>query len=55
MSTLLTLVLVPSYFSIAISFETRFGRLFKRVIGDGAHTLPEGQAPYQGGAPQPAE
>ncbi|WP_114227100.1 MULTISPECIES: efflux RND transporter permease subunit [Sphingomonas] len=54
-STLLTLVLVPSYFSIAISLETRIARLFKRVIGDSAHTLPEGTIPYQGGAPQPAE
>jgi multidrug efflux pump subunit AcrB len=36
-STLLTLVLVPSYFSIAISIETRLGRLFHRVIGEEAH------------------
>jgi multidrug efflux pump subunit AcrB len=36
-STLLTLVLVPSYFSIAISIETRIGRLFHRFIGQGAH------------------
>jgi multidrug efflux pump subunit AcrB len=37
-STLLTLVLVPAYFSIAISLETRFGKLFHRFIGAGAHT-----------------
>ncbi|HEX3423632.1 MAG TPA: efflux RND transporter permease subunit [Sphingomicrobium sp.] len=36
-STLLTLVLVPSYFSIAISIETRIGRVFHRFIGSGAH------------------
>jgi multidrug efflux pump subunit AcrB len=32
-STLLTLLLVPSYFSIAISIETRLGRILRRVIG----------------------
>ena len=36
-STLLTLVLVPAYFSIAISIESRLGRLFHRVIGADAH------------------
>jgi hypothetical protein len=36
-STLLTLLLVPAYFSIAISMESRFGRLFHRFIGSGAH------------------
>lgn len=36
-STLLTLLLVPSYFSIAISIETRLGRIFHRFIGSGAH------------------
>ncbi len=36
-STILTLLLVPSYFSIAISIESRFGRLFHRVIGADAH------------------
>jgi multidrug efflux pump subunit AcrB len=40
-STLLTLLLVPSYFSIAISIETRIGRLFHRFIGSEAHR--EGQ------------
>jgi hypothetical protein len=36
-STMLTLLLVPSYFSIAISLESRIGRLFHRVIGSDAH------------------
>jgi multidrug efflux pump subunit AcrB len=36
-STLLTLLLVPSYFSIAISIESRIGRLFHRFIGHEAH------------------
>jgi multidrug efflux pump subunit AcrB len=36
-STLLTLVLVPSYFSIAISIESRIGRLFHRLVGSDAH------------------
>ncbi len=45
-STMLTLLLVPAYFSIAISLESRIGRLFHRVIGSDAHTA---------GAPVPAE
>jgi multidrug efflux pump subunit AcrB len=36
-STLLTLVLVPAYFSIAISIESRIGKLFHRFVGAGAH------------------
>jgi multidrug efflux pump subunit AcrB len=36
-STLLTLLLVPSYFSIAISIESRIGRIFHRLIGEDAH------------------
>jgi multidrug efflux pump subunit AcrB len=36
-STVLTLVLVPAYFSIAISIETRVGRLFHRFVGSEAH------------------
>ena len=36
-STVLTLLLVPSYFSIAISIESRLGRLFHRFVGVGAH------------------
>jgi multidrug efflux pump subunit AcrB len=38
-STLLTLLLVPAYFSIAISLESRIGRLFHRVIGEEAHQV----------------
>ena len=45
-STLLTLLLVPSYFSIAISIETRIGRLFHRLVGQEAHAV---------GLPVPAE
>ena len=36
-STVLTLVLVPAYFSIAISIESRIGRLFHRFVGSEAH------------------
>ena len=36
-STLLTLLLVPSYFSIAISIESRVGRIFHRFVGADAH------------------
>jgi multidrug efflux pump subunit AcrB len=45
-STLLTLLLVPSYFSIAISIESRIGRIFHRFVGADAH---------QSGDPVPAE
>jgi multidrug efflux pump subunit AcrB len=45
-STLLTLLLVPAYFSIAISIETRIGKLFHRFIGSDAHAA---------GHPVPAE
>ncbi len=34
-STVLTLLLVPAYFSIAISIESRVGKLFHRFIGSG--------------------
>jgi len=37
---------VPSYFSIAISIESRLGRLFHKVIGSEAHAT---------GQPVPAE
>jgi multidrug efflux pump subunit AcrB len=40
-STVLTLLLVPSYFSIAISIESRIGRLFHRFIGSDAHSSPQ--------------
>jgi len=45
-STILTLVLVPAYFSIAISIESRIGRLFHRFVGQEAH---------EQGRPVPAE
>ena len=38
-STLLTLLLVPAYFSIAISLEARIGRLFHRLVGEEAHAV----------------
>jgi Cu/Ag efflux pump CusA len=37
-STLLTLLLVPAYFSIAISIESRVGKLFHRFVGAEAHS-----------------
>jgi multidrug efflux pump subunit AcrB len=36
-STVLTLLLVPSYFSIAISLETRLAAVLKRLVGSDAH------------------
>jgi len=45
-STILTLLLVPSYFSLAISVESRIGRVFHRLVGSDAH---------QAGHPVPAE
>jgi multidrug efflux pump subunit AcrB len=45
-STMLTLLLVPAYFSIAISIESRIGGLFHRFVGSDAH---------QAGHPLPAE
>ena len=45
-STVLTLLLVPAYFSIAISIESRVGKLFHRFIGAEAHST---------GTPVPAE
>jgi multidrug efflux pump subunit AcrB len=38
-STVLTLLLVPSYFSIAISIESRMAAFFKRLIGSDAHVV----------------
>ena len=40
-STILTLLLVPSYFSIAISIEARLGRFFHRLVGQDAHATPQ--------------
>src|SRR5690349_7638161 len=45
-STFLTLVLVPAYFSLAISVETRLGRIFHKFVGADAHRT---------SAPVPAE
>ena len=48
-STILTLLLVPAFFSIAIDIEQWFGRKFHRMVGQGAHATPSGHSP------QPAE
>jgi multidrug efflux pump subunit AcrB len=40
-STILTLLLVPSYFSIAISIESRLGKFFHKVVGADAHRAAE--------------
>ena len=48
-STVLTLVLVPAFFSIAIDVEQWFGKKFHRMVGQGAH------ATHPGHSPQPAE
>jgi multidrug efflux pump subunit AcrB len=49
-STILTLLLVPSYFSIALDIEQWIGRKFARLVGSGAHQAPTRPAP-----PHPAE
>jgi hypothetical protein len=36
-STMLTLLLVPAYFSLAIDMEGWFGKHFTRLVGTGAH------------------
>jgi Cu/Ag efflux pump CusA len=46
-STILTLVLVPAYFSIAISIETRLGRFFHRIVGSDAHAVPAHAVPAE--------
>ena len=38
-STMLTLLLVPAYFSIAISIENRIGLLFHRIMGEDADAI----------------
>jgi hypothetical protein len=48
-STILTLLLVPAFFSIAIDIEQWIGRRFHKFVGQGAHRTPTGHAP------QPAE
>jgi len=54
-STVLTLLLVPSYFSIAISIESRIGKLFHRFVGQEAHREGSPDQGYEGAAPAPAE
>jgi multidrug efflux pump subunit AcrB len=60
MSTFLTLLLVPAYFSIAIDIESWIARKFGRHLKATAHEIPEAvpeqRAPGSPGAlPQPAE
>jgi multidrug efflux pump subunit AcrB len=40
-STVLTLLLVPAYFSIAISIETRLAGFFRRIVATDAHAVPQ--------------
>jgi len=49
-STMLTLLLVPAFFSIAIDIETWIGRKFTKLIDNG-----EAHKPMDGPVPQPAE
>jgi multidrug efflux pump subunit AcrB len=53
-STMLTLLLVPAYFSLAIDIEQWMGSRFTKLLGEGAHDAPSGAAP-SGHVPQPAE
>jgi hypothetical protein len=43
-STVLTLLLVPAYFSMAIDMEKWIANKFSRLIGDSAHATPRGPA-----------
>jgi multidrug efflux pump subunit AcrB len=65
-STVLTLVLVPAYFSLALGVEHRIARRFGKGLKESAHSVPEaveerpapGNPPYPGAGgplPQPAE
>ena len=52
-STMLTLLLVPAYYSIAIDMEQWIARRFRRLVDNGeAHGI---QADHPGAAPLPAE
>ncbi|GLR47149.1 efflux RND transporter permease subunit [Sphingomonas astaxanthinifaciens] len=59
MSTFLTLLLVPAYFSLAIDIESWIGRKLGRSLRATAHEVPEAvdepRAPGRPGIPQPAE
>jgi len=43
-STILTLLLVPAYFSIAIDMEVWFAKHFTRLVGTGAHSTNRAEA-----------
>jgi hypothetical protein len=49
-STLLTLILVPAFFSIAIDIEQWIGKKFTKLVDNG-----EAHKPMDGPIPQPAE
>jgi hypothetical protein len=49
-STMLTLLLVPAFFSIAIDIESWIARKFTKLIDNG-----EAHKPMDGPVPQPAE
>ena len=52
-STMLTLLLVPAYYSIAIDMEQWIARRFRRLVDNGeGHGVPAG---HTGTAPVPAE
>jgi len=46
-STLLTLLLVPAYFSLATDMEGWFGRHFSRLVGSDAHKVHAGAVPAE--------
>jgi multidrug efflux pump subunit AcrB len=46
-STILTLLLVPSYFSLAIDVEAWFGRKFHRLVGEEANRRPPEPVPAE--------
>jgi len=52
-STMLTLLLVPAYYSMAIDIETWIASKFRRLIDNGE--LHGEQAGHSGTAPLPAE
>ncbi|HEX2725123.1 MAG TPA: efflux RND transporter permease subunit, partial [Beijerinckiaceae bacterium] len=55
MSTFLTLLLVPAYFSLAIDIEQWIGSKLGRHLRATAHEMPGGEPSHGGAVPQPAE
>ena len=54
-STVLTLLLVPAYFSLALGVETRIARRFGKGLREGAHAIPDAveERPAPGNPPRP--